>query len=439
MNEMIFTCWDTQGKKIALVTGGNIGIGYEIVKGLLQDESVGGVIIATRNLDRGEHAISMLKSELPASLFSPLRLSSQTRVDLSLLAPASAPSLPQLCSQSRSPASSDARDALSLPRVSCLSLDLEDLDSVDRFAAEFRALRLPLHILVCNAGLLPLSSAVHLSPQGFERTMAVNHLGHFLLSLHLLPFLLLATVSSFNQQSSLSNSSSNSSISTTFPRVVFLSSMVHQYAEPSHCYIDPSTPTHPPPSSPNNPTNNLTKSAPLSTSLLYARSKLANVLNAYELQRRFAHLGLSCNVVHPGVVATDILKEAHPFVRLLGPLFMRLVGRSPATGALGALHLALHPSVDRRGGLYVDQETVHHSSPASYDPLAASQLWDASLKWVDARSRVAFPFQRLARPDGEYPKQPAVRRWAKVPWRLALLMCIVAWFAFYLIQSFILQ
>jgi NADP-dependent 3-hydroxy acid dehydrogenase YdfG len=65
-------------------------------------------------------------------------------------------------------------------RLTCLTLDLTDLASVRSCALAFRALNLPLHILVNNAGIL--SPGYRLSAQGVESQMATNHLGHFYLT-----------------------------------------------------------------------------------------------------------------------------------------------------------------------------------------------------------------------------------------------------------------
>jgi protochlorophyllide reductase len=64
-----------------------------------------------------------------------------------------------------------------------MKIDLGDLDSVRQFATTFRSLNLPLTALVCNAAVyLPQLKAPMYSPQGYEISVATNHLGHFLLA-----------------------------------------------------------------------------------------------------------------------------------------------------------------------------------------------------------------------------------------------------------------
>ena len=55
-----------------------------------------------------------------------------------------------------------------------------------------------------------------------------------------------------------------------------------------------------------------------SRSDLYSSSKLANVLFTIEFDRRYRHLGIFANCLCPGIVASDILKEANVFVRVVG-------------------------------------------------------------------------------------------------------------------------
>ena len=77
-----------------------------------------------------------------------------------------------------------AQAALAIPadRVTHLAVDLGDLDSVRRLVDAFAATGLPLDALVVNAAVyLPRLKHPERSPQGYEISMATNHLGHFLL------------------------------------------------------------------------------------------------------------------------------------------------------------------------------------------------------------------------------------------------------------------
>ena len=65
---------------------------------------------------------------------------------------------------------------------SLIHIDLGSLESVRQFVREFRATGRSLDALVCNAAVyLPLLKEPRRSPEGYELSVATNHLGHFLL------------------------------------------------------------------------------------------------------------------------------------------------------------------------------------------------------------------------------------------------------------------
>ena len=77
-----------------------------------------------------------------------------------------------------------AQAALAIPDASVThrQVDLGDLDSVRRLASELQADCQPLDALVINAAVYkPRLKQPERSPQGYELSMATNHLGHFLL------------------------------------------------------------------------------------------------------------------------------------------------------------------------------------------------------------------------------------------------------------------
>nr|AUG32864.1 protochlorophyllide oxidoreductase [Paulinella longichromatophora] len=63
-----------------------------------------------------------------------------------------------------------------------IEIDLGDMESVKNCVREFKSLESPLDALICNAAVyLPRLKDPIISPQGYEASMATNHLGHFLL------------------------------------------------------------------------------------------------------------------------------------------------------------------------------------------------------------------------------------------------------------------
>lgn len=84
----------------------------------------------------------------------------------------------------------------------------------------------------------------------------------------------------------------------------------------------------------------------------YARSKLANLLFTYELQRRLQTAGASTAALaaHPGGAATEVFRYSSPWFRVPNLLIARLFGRTPVMGALPTLRAATDP--EAAGGDY---------------------------------------------------------------------------------------
>lgn len=141
---MTNTNWTTgnipnQDGKIALITGANSGLGFETARALARKGAR--VIMAVRNLDKGQAAIENIRRETP-----------DAQLDL-------------------------------------LHVDLASLDSVRAFADAVREQYDELHILVNNAGVMALPGRRE-TEDGFEMQFGVNHLGAFALTGHLLGLLL---------------------------------------------------------------------------------------------------------------------------------------------------------------------------------------------------------------------------------------------------------
>ncbi|KAL5012795.1 hypothetical protein ScPMuIL_011346 [Solemya velum] len=116
--------------KVAIMTGGTSGIGYEVVKGLVKKDFV--VFIGARNLVEGEETVKNIKKEY--------------------------------------------RDA----KVSYLELQLDSLVSIRHFAEKFQSENSSLHLLINNAGAMFLPQ--NNTRDGFNEQLQVNYLGHFYLS-----------------------------------------------------------------------------------------------------------------------------------------------------------------------------------------------------------------------------------------------------------------
>lgn len=227
-----------------------------------------------------------------------------------------------------------------------MQLDLASLDSVRAFAAAFKAKYDRLDVLVNNAGIMMVPYGT--TEDGFERQFGTNHLGHFALT-GLLIDLLLKTPGS---------------------RVVNISSGGHRFGEMDF--------------------DNLMFEdgngySPIGA---YGRSKLANLLFTYELQRRFDAAGAHALSVaaHPGTSRTNLTghMEDRWYFKLFVPL-MPLLLQSAAMGALPTLRAAVDPNVS--GGQYFGPDGVREqrgypvlveSNEASHNEADARRLWQVS-------------------------------------------------------------
>jgi NAD(P)-dependent dehydrogenase (short-subunit alcohol dehydrogenase family) len=227
-----------------------------------------------------------------------------------------------------------------------MHLDLAHLESVRRFAREFQTHYPRLDVLVNNAGIMmaPYATTV----DGFEHHFATNHLGHFALTGLLLNVLL----------------------RTRGSRVVNVSSSGHRMGRMDF--------------------ENLMFAAghEYSPMRAYGRSKLANLLFTYELQRRYDTRGSDAIAVaaHPGMAKTRLGRylETKWYVRLTLPL-MSWIMQSAAMGALPLLRAAVDPQVT--GGEYYGpggfreirgSPVLVQSNTASHDVADARRLWEVS-------------------------------------------------------------
>lgn len=219
-----------------------------------------------------------------------------------------------------------SRDVLALVR-----LDLASLESVRRAAAEILERVPAVHVLVNNAGVH--ARARTLSADGLELTFAVNHLGHFLLTNLLLPRL----------------------IASAPARVVVVTSAFERLGR-----LDP---------------DDLRLDRPLDPFRAYFRSKLANLLFTFELARRLQGTRVTANAVHPGLVATGLLRE---FPRIIRSTYEWAL-RSPASGAIGPVRLASAPELRDITGRYFGPDGRERAgSERARDVALAAQLWRES-------------------------------------------------------------
>jgi len=228
-------------------------------------------------------------------------------------------------------------------RAEAMQLDLASLRSIHSFASAFNAKYKRLDLLVNNAGVMLVPAGR--TEDGFERHMGINHLGHFTLTGLILDRLLAAPEG----------------------RIVMVSSLAQRLGR-----IEMGDP--------------MGEERRYSAFAAYARSKLANLLFAYELQRRLRGSRAIVVAAHPGIVATDLGRRMseRSVYRFCLPLFEWL-SQSPAQGARAVLRAATDPCA--AGGAYYGpgglfemwgDPVIVPSGQAAQDPELASKLWEVS-------------------------------------------------------------
>ena len=120
----------------------------------------------------------------------------------------------------------------------------------------------------------------------------------------------------------------------------------------------------------------------------YGQSKLANLLFAFELDRRLRAAGSSIRSVaaHPGYAATNLQSAAAPALdRMLMAVANRVMAQSAEMGALPTLYAATQPGLE--GGVYIGPDGMFEqrgyptqvtARPAADDEEVARKLWAVS-------------------------------------------------------------
>ena len=229
-------------------------------------------------------------------------------------------------------------------KIDLMQLDLGDLGTVGRFTDQFASTHESLELLINNAGIM--ATPHRTTASGFESQFGTNHLGHFALTAMLLPLLMKSDAA----------------------RVVNVSSLAHRGET-----IDPEAIQF------NRENYNRWRA--------YGRSKLANLLFTYELQRRLINAGVSqvrSLAAHPGVSKTNIAQG----LGWIGKVSMPIAGlffQSARIGAFPILRAATDPQAT--GGQYYGPDgknerkgypIVVSSSAESHDESVGRLLWSKS-------------------------------------------------------------
>lgn len=266
--------------RVCVVTGGTSGIGLETARGLAR---LGATVIVTGRSAENARAVAG-----------------------------------SLAEETGAPVRGLGADFSSLAEVRALA---------ERISNEHRA----IHVLVNNAGLWHPKR--ELSRDGYEDTIAVNHLAPFLLTRSLRDALVAGAPS----------------------RVITVSSRLHA-KEKAFDFDDPMSERR------------------YHGLAAYRQSKLANVMFANELARRLEGTGVTSNSLHPGDVPTKVTRES-PFVTFVLTRVASVFLASAAQAAGTSIHLASAPELAPVTGRYFRECREAEPAAASRDEAACARLW----------------------------------------------------------------
>ena len=227
--------------------------------------------------------------------------------------------------------------------TSPLELDLGDFDSVARCADTLMQLRLPIDILVCNAGYRGGGNERQLL-NGVEKHFAINHLGHFILVNRLMTRLYVADQG----------------------RIVIVSSRTaYRDAPPEGILFD-----------------DLGMARTYDDATAYGHSKLANALFSLKLAELLRGTRMTSNALHPGVIYTDLGRNLSAVSRFAWRAYSSVAGKNVEQGAATTCYVATNPALGNVSGrFFEDCEAVEIVGEGHMQDMAmADRLLQASIE-----------------------------------------------------------
>ncbi|KAG5563258.1 hypothetical protein RHGRI_005869 [Rhododendron griersonianum] len=234
-------------------------------------------------------------------------------------------------------------------RIDVMELDVSSMASVRKFASEYSSSGLPLNLLINNAGV---NAPFALTEDNIELMFGTNHIGHFLLT-----NLLFETMKSTARESQREG------------RIVIVASEGHRFVPRGGIRFD-----------------KINDESSFNVWSAYGQSKLANILHANELAKRLKEegVGITCNSLDPGPVATDFMRH-HSIVNGLVNLFIKYLVKNIPQGAATTCYVVLHPQVKGVSGEYFSNSNIGKRTALAKDEELAKKLWDFSSSLTDPK------------------------------------------------------
>lgn len=218
--------------------------------------------------------------------------------------------------------------------IHLLTADMSSQRSIENMVHDFREQFNRLHVLVNNAGVYLTKREEN--TDGLELTFATNHLGYFITTLLLWDCLRAGAPA----------------------RVINVSSDAHRQAKLDF--------------------DDLQSRKNYRGFQAYSRSKLANVLFTYELNRRRLGTAVTINALHPGFVASNFGRNNQGVVGFFMKTVVPWIALTEAEGAATSIYLATSDEVSGKSGQYYAKCAPVKSSTESYNVKSAERLWAES-------------------------------------------------------------
>ncbi|XP_078427416.1 protochlorophyllide reductase-like [Wolffia australiana] len=256
-----------------------------------------------------------------------------------------------------------------------IHLDLASLDSVRQFVDNFRRSGTPLDALVCNAAVyLPTAKEPTFTADGFELSVGVNHLGHYLLARLMLEDLNASDYPSRRMIIVGSITGNTNTVAGNVPPKADLGDLRGLAGGLSGLN-----------------TAAMVNGGDFDGAKAYKDSKVCNMLTMQEFHRRYhEETGITFASLYPGCIATTGLFREHiPLFRLLFPPFQKYITKGYVSEDEAGKRLAQvvsEPSLTKSGVYWSwNQNSAsfeNQLSKEASDPEKARRVWELSEKLV---------------------------------------------------------
>lgn len=215
--------------------------------------------------------------------------------------------------------------------------DFSVQEQIRKVATELTARYPTIDILINNAGFIASDTTRQTTVDGIEQTVAVNHLGYFMLT----------------------NLLKSSLLASSAARIINVSSEAHKFTK-----FD---------------LDNIQLEQGYTPMKAYAISKLLNIHFTKALAKRVADTSITVNALHPGVVRTNFGSNLSGFTKIIFAIAKPFMINS-AKGAATSIYLATSPKVANVTGKYFANKKQKTPNGDACNETYAKKVWEISTK-----------------------------------------------------------